>query len=220
MPNSKQRIAKARQQAQVYATPSPGIIAPVTRVKLPWALQVTLTASATQYTFGTDSQLSLGGPYNITGHQPYGWDQYAAFYRRYKVLGTHVRLTFVTNAASSGTALVAWRLRPPGDTGTFASSTISAVLERPNTTSKWVQAAAGSPPVHEFDVDFARLCGVSKAAFAADISEYEASVGAAPNRPVSMALACAGTSGSEVIQVIVEVMFDVVFHQREVLAQS
>lgn len=73
---------------------------------------------------------------NVTGvgHQPYGFDQWALFYKRYLVLGSKCTATFYSQSSTaSGTANVGVGVR---DGSTIASSDINYWMEQDNTAWK------------------------------------------------------------------------------------
>ncbi len=183
------------------------------------------TANAAAWTFGTQDAIGVNDVFApIAGtHQPYGFDQYAGFYRRYKVVGFRARLE-ITGASSTGLVVYAARVTPPGVTVDIAADTVDEVMERPGTLSGWANpTTATTPVVLSFNMrltDIAKICGVTPQQYAADVSEYSAAVGASPSRVPELQLAAASASGSAVMYVLVKLEYDVEFSQRVTQAQS
>jgi hypothetical protein len=191
---------------------------------LRFVYQQTLVSGGTAGQFGTDAQLSLNSPYAPGGgslHQPYGWDNVTPFYRRYKCTSADVRLTFSQPGATAQIGIAAWRVVPPGASGTFSGTTVSNSLERPDVNYAWIVNGGGKPVTRTFHVDFAKQAGISKLQFDADVSEYAAAVTADPSRLFKLYISHAHpTLTAQTVYCLVEIIYHVEFSQRTTLAQS
>ena len=224
-PQSSQNKAAqaARRRRQFPATPTLGLLATRAVVDLPWVSRATMTPNATAYTFGADFTIRLNDIYQPGAgslHAPYGFDQYSTFYRQYKVLSAHVKITIPPLSATDGSTFLGIRVVPPGYTASFSGNTLTQTLERPG--SRVLTMSGGyKPSVTEFDVDFADLAGLTKQQFDADISEFGAAVTGSPNRIFALQMATADTTAAGgASQAIVEIRYRVAFWQRKTLAQS
>jgi hypothetical protein len=171
--------------------------------------------------FGTTSVYQLNSPYEPRSgaHQPYGWDQISPFYRRYKVLRAHYKLTVRATSVSSPVYWVAFRLRPPGETTTFTDTAVNTALERPGMIYSMPNPYAAAQ-TFQGTVDFPKLAGVTKQQFDADVSEYSAVIGANPSRIFALEVGSANSAINVAATVTVEIRYDVEFYQRATLALS
>ncbi len=180
-----------------------------------------IAGSATPYVFGTQQLLKLNDCYEpiASTHQPYGFDQYAALYRRYKVVGVRVRVQCHVPPALGDVVIYAMRLVTPEATVTLTGETVDEVIERPGTI--WGLFAQGAAPVtHVINPKMAELCGVSSQQFAADTVSYSAAVGASPARYPALQISCASAVGNATGYFFLHVDYDVEFYERITQAQS
>lgn len=152
-------------------------------------------------------------------HQPYGWDQMAALYRFYKVIGFKYKVTGINYVGSTACALVV-RPVPVNENAGMNPASLYTVLERPDTRVRYLVAGAGYPPSIEGNVDIPKLMGVTQEQFDADVSEYAALCTAAPSRYPYLQVAVAGSSTSASAYVVIEVEYIVHFWQRITQAAS
>ncbi len=198
------------------------ITPPACTVKLPFAYSTTRFNDATyDWTFGTTLNLGITNAYSpISGtHQPYGWDQMAALYRYYKVVGFSYKVTAVQYVGSTAGALGV-RAVPVNENSTMSATNLAQQLERPGTKTRLLVAGAGKPPSISGTVDIPTILGVSREQYDADVSEYAALCTAAPNRYPYIQIAYAGVNNAAFAYVIVECVYTVNFWQRITQAQS
>lgn len=200
-----------------------GPIAPTAAiVRLPFAYSAVRANDATyDWTFGTTLNVGITNAYSpISGtHQPYGWDQMAALYRFYKVIGFKYRVTGIQYIGTSATALGV-REVPVNENSTMSSTNLAQQLERPGSKVKFLVAGAGQPPSIEGSVDIPKVMGVTQEQFDADVSEYAALCTAAPSRYPYVQVAIAGVNSSASAYVVIECEYVVHFWQRITQAQS
>lgn len=198
------------------------ITPPACTVKLPFAYSTNRFNDATyDWTFGTTLNLGITNAFSpISGtHQPYGFDQMAALYRFYKVVGFTYKVTAVLYTGSTAAALGV-RPVPVNENSTLSATNLAMQLERPDTKVKFLVAGAGKPPSIAGSIDIPRLMGVSKEQFDADVSEYAALCTAAPSRYPYIQIAIAGVNNAAFAHVIVECVYIVNFWQRITQTQS
>lgn len=133
----------------------------------------TATVAATSYT-GWGYQSSLFDPYvSVGGHQPMFFDQYAAMYRRYTVMGIAYSLEAVTDQSTNGPLFVTIT---PSSVGA-SSTSISIARERAGT--KEVVVSHGYKGRVKGYVSVAKVLGVDRRKLLTD-DQYSALISANP----------------------------------------
>jgi hypothetical protein len=177
---------------------------------------------ASVWTFGTALNIRVNNAYDpITGtHQPYGWDQMAALYRFYKVIGCRMKFTLL-NAVAAQPVILAIRPVPVNENLSIAGTNVGQALERPATIAVYSVSSGGPCPTRTLDVNIPHLLGITKEQFLADVSEYSAATTAAPSRYAYVQIALAGPSiTTSHAYVGIEVEYTIQYWQRITLAQS
>ncbi len=129
------------------------------------------------------------------GHQPYGFDQLAAFYSRYLVRGARWVLTCMTPGASSDIYIHC----QVGDSDgflTIVGATPDAAIERSN-VSTTVLSASGNTRTTKIE-GAARICqiaGVSEQSYLAAQTAYSALVTGNPTQNYALQVATSSPSG-------------------------
>ncbi len=180
------------------------------RVTLRWGTLTALAASTTPYLFGSRVVLNLNSLYDtMYGQvQAYMFDTLSGLYRRYKVDGCRIRIRFL--AYSSYPTYCGLRVHAPGDASDITGLDLTAVIERPRTHV--LANTTGAPPAEvSFSIDFAELCGMTKAQFYNNIEDYAALVSASPARIPFLECAVASSYASAVGNVEWHVEFDARF---------
>jgi hypothetical protein len=191
-----------------------------------YADRQTYTASATPNVYGTEQTYRCSSLFDVdltnAGHQPYYFDTLSLIYNRYCVKAVTAEITF-TNPSADG---VIWGIewRPFDATGgitNLAAQLVHAAAERPNVvtgvlnnTGPQAQAALR----RRFTI--AELEGLTPAQFIGSWQTYGALVSANPTCTPYLTLAIAGQAGSETAVVLVRLMFEVDFWERNIVAQS
>ncbi len=135
---------------------------------------------------GTPYTFNLGSLFEPRsgGHQPFGFDQMAALYGRYKV--HKVRIVVETmpinaNTQSGGAQVVG--VFPPGSAQTTLNRlTAVSMGENFNVSTKLIHLNAVAPTVFSATYDIASIAGLTKKEFDANIEDYSALVTASPTR--------------------------------------
>lgn len=156
-------------------------------------------------------------PINST-HQPYGWDQMAALYRRYKVVGFKLTVTPLNMSATQPVHLLV-RPVPVNENKTLDSTLLETCLEWPAVTQIPCPAAGGPIKQRTFVADIPRLLGITKEQYLADTSRYSADVTTTPQFAYYQ-LAAAGPSNTAYVDVSMKVEYIVQFWQRVTQDQS
>lgn len=185
--------------------------------------RVTLTSGTTSL-YGTAVTLNLNSLYSpVTGVtlQPYGYDQAAEIYFKYKVLSNRIRLVF-TRPSNAGIC-VAIALQSPNDGGTISGFTTTQVADNWNNTNIMLpntgdQEAVFAPPPYSI----ATVAGITKMQHRADVSQYSASFGASPTLIPKVLIASADTTsgGSAICDVWIELEMCTLLWDRKSISQS
>lgn len=156
-------------------------------------------------------------PINAT-HQPYGWDQAAALYRRYKVIGFRLHVT-AYNTQDIQPAHLLIRPVPVNENKTIDSVYLETCLEWPGVIDAPIPAAGGPIVSRTLDVDIPKLLGLSAEQYLADTSRYSADVSGAPQYAY-VQVGVAGPSATSFADVTMRVEYIVQFWQRVTQNQS
>lgn len=188
-------------------------------VELPWVHAFAQTSDATfaGYT-GTQTVVRINNAYNPcdSTHQPYGWDQMAALYNNYKVVGCRMEVTVSNNTSENCVTLVR---SCPVNENTNLNNVSMLSAERPGVDLLFT--APGQPIAHwSKTFDIPALCGVSKEQYQADVSQYSAAVTAAPSRYAFVQIATQASATSTQVSVTIRVFYRVQFWQRQTQAAS
>lgn len=169
---------------------------------------------------------SLYDPYEPTapGHQPLGFDQYQAFFQRYRVHATKVQVTWFDPGSVTGTELRVGIYASPDSTNIPAGQDFSIMRELPNAKQTHLSVAPGSSWRARLSGFYRlhRLQGVSKSDYNGD-DDFEAEFGASPAKsPTVRILAWDPTSAMENANVWYEIKmtFYATLFKRRPLTQS
>jgi hypothetical protein len=145
-----------------------------------------------------------------TGTQPYGFDQLAALYNRYRVLRCHWKVSFGT---SSGTYfVVVVPVNGLVNSAIADAATFSLACQLPF-AKDGIQGGGGSPSVKiAYNISLNELTGVTKNEYLAD-DRFEAQVSASPAELMTLYVGTYNPTTSTVIAFLtVDMIFDVDFH--------
>lgn len=203
------------------------VVPTATVARLPFAYSTYRYSDATNvWTFGDALNVGITNAYSpISGtHQPYGWDQMAALYRFYKVIGFKYKATAIITGQAANSPAVALGVRPVpvNENAALTASALATALERPGTSVSYTQYG-GRPTIQQGSVDIPNLMGVTNEQFTADVSQYAALCTAAPSRYPYLQVAICGpeTGGSPTYAYVsIECEYVVHFWQRITQSQS
>jgi hypothetical protein len=214
-------LVRAARQVETHVPRGLGPIMPeAATVRLPYAYTSALANNGTYtWTVGDVLNLRVNNAYDpINGtHQPYGWDQMAALYRYYKVVGCSYKITGLAYPDKNLCLVV--RPVPVNENLSIANTGLATVAERPGTKLAFAQFG-GPIPSMSGQVNLPKQLGVSREQFDADVSEYSAAVTAAPSRYAYIQIGVCGTDVTSFMQVVIEVTYTVNYWQRITQAAS
>jgi hypothetical protein len=149
------------------------------------------------------------------GHQPYGFDQMAALYRKYLVRSVEFEITVVN--PSEDAILVAAMIQPSAGSQVLTGNTADTMVERPNVVTK-ILNNTGEQRIIIRQPKFALhlLEGVSRDQFENDLSDYGADTATNPNLTPYLRMAIASLKGdaSASVQYMVKIVFSAHFYER------
>lgn len=172
---------------------------------------------------GTPQQMRLNSIFdpNLTGggHQPYGRDELANEWLRYKVFRVDVEVEF--SAPTGGSAYGVVAIQNTADTFSFNGVSTQSCMEKPNTWVKHIKddetetVCRFSKPLHE-------IIGVTWDMFKSDQTSYGALMsGNAPTSPVLTIAVCdAGGTQDTTSRVLVRLVYHTYLWGRITLAFS
>jgi len=174
---------------------------------------------------GTQQAMGLNTLFdpNVTGvgHQPYGFDQFAAFYGKYRVDRVTVDVLWNTIGSTAEVACL-HILQPPSGGITLTGVTTDRAAEIPQVLT-CVLSPSGNTRTQRirFSCSCAELCGVSQQKYEDD-PNYSALISANPSLLCYLNMAISSYSGSAgeaaTAQVVIE--FEAYMWERIVQAQS
>lgn len=153
-----------------------------------------------------------------TGHQPYGFDQLAALYNRYRVLKTSWRVMFGTSTGTYNIVVVPLNGLPANAVSN--QTTFEQNAEAPRSRSH-VQGGGGAPTViDQRSISLNDLNGVTKTEYLAD-DRFEAQVGASPTEVIILMIGIYNPTASTIANTVsVELVYEVDLHDPINLASS
>lgn len=188
-----------------------------------YSIREAFTSDATTaFKFGTAIVYNLNDTFAPGGtavaHQPYGRDQMAAIYARYKVLRVLVRFEAIS-LSTSEERYFGILVNPPGTGSSLTAGTITGIDEEPlgivatlPTRDAWVMTQL-------YDIGF--LSGLTKSEFSNDVDTFSALAGASPSRLPTLQCALAANSNQpQTVTVRISFVFTTEWFERLDLAPS
>lgn len=171
--------------------------------KMTYGENAILTAGSTGL-YGLEYVYRLNSLYDPdfagVGHQPYGFDQMGALYRRYLV--TAVSITLVFTDPSEDGMIVACSLQPSNATFTLTGASNNQLKEKPQIVTRMLNDSGEQNCIIKQFMPLHRLEGLHKFQWSANLAEYASDYNANPTRSPYLRVACASarnTSGATVM---------------------
>lgn len=196
---------------------------PTVRRKLRYADLHNDLQTGTAGIFGTQAVYrlnSLFDPYFTgSGHQPYGFDQIAALYNRYRVDRVSFKITF-TNPSLGANINCACSIAP--DTTSYLSARDPSVpREWPNAMNAVLSYEGSRTATIQGSIDLHTLCGVPKVKYLSD-DRYQGTAATDPSQIAYINIALSGVNGTAAnfASTFVELEYEAVFFERITVAAS
>lgn len=195
------------------------------RKKMPYASIFPLT-STTPGVFGSQKTFVINSIYNtepVAGHQPYGFDQLCSAsgpYTQFKVLGVQMKIT-----CNNETGGVNFRLGTVihNVTSNYAiqSDTINSAGEKPNVRLDFVSNTGSQSKTFKVNIPIFPLYNWTKEQYDLNMSNLTCGTyNSDPLDKVHFDLAVAAFTGNAAASCSIEFLYDVVFFDRFIMAQS
>lgn len=195
---------------------------PSRNVTLNYVETFTMTAGAGTI-FGSEQIMALNGMYDPNyltgGHQPYGFDQMATMYGKYKVNAVKFQLV-VTDPSADGVVLGAM-VQPPDEIYTLAGKGLDEVAEKTQAVTRTINDSGSQTVIINQYCPMPKLIGITQTQFKADLDRYSALISANPTKLPFLRFAVADlNSVGSAVKVRCKMTFYATFFQRKVLNQS
>lgn len=174
--------------------------------------------------FGPEHEFRLNSIFDPdksgVGHQPYGYDQLALLYRKYKVNAVAVEIIFTdpSEDALVGAAIV----QPPGGTFSLSGATPAQVKEQNMSTTRTINNTGSQVVRIKQFFPLASISGLTKLQFGADVDLFTALVTANPSAQPTIRIACGSDRHNEAASLIakVKLTYFTTMYERKVLPPS
>jgi hypothetical protein len=206
----------------IYRAPDP--FPPRVNRLLTYLQQVTLSSAAVAFQYGAENVWRLNDIFDpdLTGgaHQPYGMDQMAALYGRYKVKAITIDFTAIPPAAQTSLA-IGLSVQPNNATATLVGNSVTGIGEQPNSHTMYLMST-GMPSkvrqrflIHEVE-------GLTSSQLDANVQDYGALTTASPGRQPLLRVALANMASTTVVAIacMCRLEYEVEFYDRNILATS
>jgi len=184
-------------------------------VRLNYGSNYTMTCPATgladEWTFRTNS--IYDPDFTFLGKQPYGRDQIANLYSKYKVMGLEAKITFNDPSADG---LFCGVSVTPSTTGATLAHSYGTLIERPWTIVKTISNSGSQERVINLKFDAHKCFGVTKTMYKGD-SIYSALMGSNPSTEAYLRLFAGNmnsASPASTINISVEITYITYVYDR------
>jgi len=186
-------------------------------VKLKYVDRVPISSVAVSYAPYVFRGNSVFDPdQSLGGHQPLYYDQYAAIYEKYRVIGSSIRLDVIN---TSGASALYYVCEPNTDVSTYTS--VPQLLEQSRAYSPKIVPIAQRVPSRFTRYATTRgVLGLTKAQSMDD--DYCSTVGANPTQQWFWNLLFQSMDGTTVVgaEMMVKIVYYVQFFERNLIVQS
>lgn len=211
---SKKTFKRGKNRSRSYTTKIKTVspLPPRVITKLRYSAQFISSGSA------LDNQMRLNGlfdpDYTGVGHQPYGFDTYAAIYAKYRVFACAYT---IKATSTSGTVPVSMTIVPNNTNSPFTNSTLAMESPRAKTT----MLAYAAPRVISGKIYLPALVGGSNVNYKAD-DRYQADITGVPAEVMNLHIVTSDMAGnaSTAVQYSIEMVYYVEFYDPKELSQS
>lgn len=148
-----------------------------------------------QSRFGDQLQFHPNGIYRpqfgITNHAMLGWTELKALYRKYKVRGVKIKVTF-NNPTADGLVAAIW-IQAPDALNSITSKTVPQLAEKQDVFFKYLNNTGSQVAQFTRYIPMHKLCNISKLQLMANVEDYSANMTANPIKYPTIKIALAAT---------------------------
>lgn len=214
------KVSKMRGPIKTFSSQDP--FKPYYDCKLQYAQTFDGTTNAVN-TWGTDQIFRLNSLYDPdetgVGHQPYGFDQLALLYRRYKVSAVLVEI-IARDPLDEG-CYIGMQVIPPSGTGNLVGKTLDEIKERPMCAVRGIPNTGSQKVYLKQWIPIQTVSGLSPIQFKANSEDFTASVSGSPNSIPRLQLATLNNkSTASNFTLTVKLTFYAMFYDRIIQNQS
>ncbi len=194
------------------------------RVKLVYGETFSRTTAGAVNTAPTAYTFRLGSlfdpDYTSAGHQPYGFDQWAAFFNKYIVRSAHIEVCCYDPSADGLMAVM--QVQSPNDTNGITGKTAGYALESPNVHIGALSNTGDQRVVWSLTVPLHTLVGRSQAEYLANADSYGAVVSTNPSLPtyVNFTVIDPSAGAAATVKFAVRITYDADLYEPVNLTQS
>lgn len=183
-------------------------------VEIPYVSTINFAIAAALDTYFWRGNGCYDPDYSSTGHQPFSFDQWTAFYDRYTVISSRAELKVISGATPTPCALA---LVPTRTTTDFA--VVGEAIESPHAVCGILDDNNPIPVHLSKSITSAKILGVTTRKIYDD-DVYSGGAGADPTHPWYWAV-CAGTySGNLDVYIMMKIIYRVRFYEPKQLSLS
>jgi len=207
------KAERGRYRTTVSRVPGPLGVADQTLVALKYSQQISIGATAGALATHIFSGNSCFDPdVTGTGHQPFFFDQWAAFYADYTTLGSRVKITPCDQAPTAQGKVIT--LVPSDGKAVFTTSDQNTIVEQPYAKTMVYQASSNLPHLTSY-MSTGKIYGLRKDRVNTD-SIFIASTGSSPTGEWYWHIGMNPLAGTAnvTIELLVEITYYVKFSSR------
>jgi len=217
--NERKSVIKRRRKSRKRGIPR-GLFAKTTKMAFRYVdtigINPGITNTVANHTFRANGMYDPD--FTGVGHQPYGFDQYMAFYQHYTVIGAKITATFMPDASTIGGQCYAGVSITPGSA--MGITDINTLTERRSNRSGIATPLTTKPLVIRRGLNLSKYFGQK-------VLQEDNNAGTASANPVELAYfqVYAGTNNNGVIdptniQVRVQIDYLAVLHEPKIIGGS
>lgn len=175
-------------------------------------------------TYGTEIIFRLNSLYDpdfaLGGHQPYGFDQMATLYNKYKVNSFDLELEIYDPDADG--MIVAAQMQSSNAATTITGKAVDAIKEQPMSITRILNNTGSQKViVKQKNMKIATIEGISPKMFAYQLENYAAVVTNDPANVPYLRIAAANVGlASKTVYVRTTIVYHSLFYDRNILSQS
>lgn len=207
------KAERGRYRTTIARNPGPLGIADQTLVALKYSQQITILSVAGALGTAVFSGNSCFDPdVTGTGHQPYFFDQWTAFYADYTTLGSRIKVTPVDTVPTPSGKVIT--VVPSDGKAAFGGTDIDRIVEQPYAKTKMYQASSNMLSITSY-MSTGKIYGLRKDRVNTD-SIFIASTGASPVGEWywHVGMNPCATSSNASVELLVEITYYVKFSSR------